>query len=233
MLTRRSLLAASAFAGAFALLPGFVRQAFAQSASDLSTPGPLGDLTMGSETAPVTIIEYASMTCPHCAAFATETFPKLKTAYIDTGKVRFIFREFPIGKSAAAAAIAVRCAPEKAFFKLNDKLFASQPQWVSQEVKSDEIYKIVQSAGLKRDKYDSCFANQHINDALFEVKQRGRALGVSGTPTFFVNGQRAGGALTFEEMSKLVEAALHPAQPQAQQPQAQQPQPAPAKPKAA
>jgi protein-disulfide isomerase len=206
--------------------------------AELAKPGPLGDHYLGKANAPVTVVEYASLTCPHCAKFQADTFPKFKKAYIDTGKVRYVFREFPIGKSAAAAAIAVRCAPDKAYFKLNDKLFASQAQWVAQEVKSDEIYKIVQSAGLKRDKFDACFANQSINDALYEVKARGRGLGVSGTPTFFVNGKRAGGELTFDEMSKLVEAALHPAQPQTQQPQgqqpqAQQPQQAPAKPKAA
>jgi protein-disulfide isomerase len=193
--------------------------------AELAKPGPLGDKSMGKTNAPVTIVEYASLTCPHCAEFQAKTFPKFKKAYIDTGKVHYIFREYPIGKSAAAAAIAVRCAPDKSYFKLTDKFFASQKDWVSQDVKTDDIYKVVQSVGLKRDKFDACFANQSINDALYEVKQRGRKLGVSGTPTFFVNGQRAGGALTYEEMSKLVEAALNPPKPQVQQPQAQQPQP--------
>jgi protein-disulfide isomerase len=189
--------------------------------AELAKAGPLGDKTLGKANAPVTLVEYASLTCPHCAKFHAETFPKLKKAYIDTGKVRYVFREFPIGRSAAAAAIAVRCAPDRAYFTLNGKFLGSQPQWVAQDVKHDEIYKIVQTAGLKRDKYDACTTNQSINDALYEVKQRGRTLGVSGTPTFFVNGQKAAGALSFEDMSKLIDAALN-APPAPQQPQPQQ-----------
>jgi len=188
--------------------------------AELAKAGPLGDKTLGKENAPVTIVEYASLTCPHCAKFHAETFPQLKKAYIDTGKVRYIFREFPIGRSAAAAAIAVRCAPEKAFFTLNEKLLASQSKWVSQEVKHDEIYAIIKTSGLKRDKYNSCATDQAINDALYEVKMRGRSLGVAGTPTFFINGKKARGALSFEEISKLIEEA-QPQSPPLQQAQAQ------------
>ncbi len=188
---------------------------------DLMVPGPLGDKALGKETAPVTIIEYASLTCPVCSAFHKNTFPQFRKAYIDTGKVRYIWREFPIGRASAAAAVAVRCAPEKSYFKLNDKFLLNQPVWVAQEVKTEEIYNIVKETGLKRAAFDACYANQKINDDLVAVKQRGRALGVNGTPTFFINGQRTRGGLSLEEMSKIIDPLLNPAAPAPQQTPAQ------------
>lgn len=194
--------------------------------AELMRPGELGDKSLGKANAPVTIVEYASMSCPNCSRFHAETLPKLKKAYIDKGKVRLVFREFPIGHSAAAAALAIRCAPDKDYFKLVEKFYSTQKDWVAQEVKKDEIYKVVQSSGLKRDKFDACLANQSINDALVWVKQRGRAFGVAGTPTFFVNGKKVAGALSFEEMQPVIEAALAaPQEPQAlPSPQAERPQ---------
>ena len=206
MLTRRSLLAASAFAGAFALLPGFVRQAFAQSASDLSTPGPLGDLTMGSDTAPVTIIEYASLTCPHCAAFATETFPKLKTAYIDTGKVRFIFREFPLDDLAMAGAMLARCAgkTDKArAFALNELLFEKQRDWVVQRP-VEPLKNLIKQVGLGEKDFEACLQDTAMVDAIRQSAEKGSKLGVNSTPSFFVNGTLQKGAMSFEEFDKLL-----------------------------
>ncbi|MBC8049742.1 MAG: DsbA family protein [Chitinophagales bacterium] len=188
---------------------------------ELMVAGPLGDKTLGKATAPVTVIEYASLTCPVCSAYHKTTFPAFKKAYIDTGKVRYIWREFPIGRASAAAAIAVRCAPEKSYYKLNEKFLANQPAWVAQEIKTEEIYNIVKETGLKRAAFDACYANQKINDDLVAVKQRGRALGVNGTPTFFINGQRLRGGLSLEEMAKVVDPLLNPAAPAPQQAQAQ------------
>lgn len=181
----------------------------------LLTAGPLGDKTLGSPSAPVTVIEYASLTCPYCRKFHAETFAKFKKAYIDTGKVYFIFREFPIGRSAAAAALAVRCAADEHYFTLNERFLASQPQWTSQDVRYDAIYKVVQDFGVSRKEFDTCQKNQKIIEGLMWVKERGRKLGVAGTPTFFVNGRKARGALTFEDMRKLVESALRQSVPSA------------------
>lgn len=194
--------------------------------AELASTGPLGDKSIGKANAPVTIIEYASLTCPVCAKFHSETLPQIKKAYVDKGKVRYVIREFPIGRSAAAAAIAVRCAPEKDYFRLYEKFLATQKDWVAQEVKRDEIYNVVKTSGLKRDKFDACFANQAINDGLVPVKERGRKLGVAGTPTFFVNGKRVPGGVTFEEMKVHIDEALGqtPASPQAKQPQQPKPQ---------
>lgn len=206
MLTRRSLLAASALAGAFALLPGFVRQALAQSASDLSTPGPLGDLVMGSETAPVTIIEYASLTCPHCAAFATETFPKLKTAYIDTGKVRFIFREFPLDDLAMAGAMLARCAgkaDKTRSFALNELLFEKQREWVVQRP-IEPLKNLIKQVGLGEKDFESCLQDNELVAGIRQSAEKGNKLGVNSTPTFFVNGTIQKGAMSFEEFDKLL-----------------------------
>jgi protein-disulfide isomerase len=176
--------------------------------AELNQPGPLGDQAIGKAGAPVTIIQYVSLTCPICSRFQAEVMPKLKKAYIDKGKVRLIVREFPIGHSAAAAAIATRCVPEKDYFKAVDKFLSTQKDWVAQDVKKDEIYNAVKFAGLKRDKFDSCLDGAAISDALFVVKQRGRSLGVVGTPTFFVNGKKLAGAHSFEDMQAVIEAAL-------------------------
>jgi protein-disulfide isomerase len=176
--------------------------------AELNQPGPLGDQAIGKANAPVTIVQYVSLTCPICSRFQAEVMPKLKKAYIDKGKVRLVVREFPIGHSAATAAIVSRCVSSKDYFKVVDKFLANQKDWVALDVKKDEIYNVVKFTGLKRDKFDSCLDTTAINDALFVVKQRGRALGVAGTPTFFVNGKKIAGAHSFEDMQAVIEAAL-------------------------
>lgn len=173
----------------------------------LKKPGPLGDRTMGDPDAPVTVIEYASLTCPYCRRFHAEVFPRFKRNFIDTGKVHFIFREFPIGRSAGTAAVAARCVPEQHYFAANWKFLASQRQWVSQDVRPDAIYKIVQEFGLDRAAFDSCLENQTIIDGLKEVKERGRDLGVTATPTIFVNTEKRRGGVSYEDLVKLIDAA--------------------------
>ncbi len=172
---------------------------------ELARPGPLGDRAIGNPNAPVTIIEYASLTCPHCRKYHAEVFPKLKRAYIDTGKVRYIVREFAIGRTAGTAAIVNRCAPPEKYFALLDAFLSRQAEWVSQEIRRDAIYGVAKSIGMSRETFDKCLSNQTIIDGLIEAKQRGRQFGVVGTPTFFVNGKKAQGAITFEEMKALIE----------------------------
>lgn len=172
---------------------------------ELLRAGPLGDRAIGNPNAPVTVIEYASLTCPHCRKFHAEVFPRVKSAYIDTGKVRYIVREFPIGRTAGAAAIINRCAPEEMYFFLLDAFLSRQAEWVTQEVRRDAIYGVAKSSGMSRETFDKCLSNQTIIEGLTEVKQRGRQFGVFGTPTFFVNGKKAQGAVTFDEMKSLIE----------------------------
>jgi protein-disulfide isomerase len=173
----------------------------------LKKPGPLGDRAMGDPDAPVTVIEYASLTCPYCRRFHADVFPRFKRKYIDTGKVHFIFREFPIGRSAGTAAVAARCVPETHYFEANWKYLANQRQWVSQDVRPDAIYKIVQEFGLERADFDSCIENQTIIEGLKQVKARGRDLGVSATPTIFVNTEKRRGGVSYEDLVKLIDTA--------------------------
>jgi protein-disulfide isomerase len=173
--------------------------------AQLLRPGPLGEHVLGNPNAPVTMVEYASLTCPHCRNYHANVFPKVKRAYIDTGKVRYIIREFPIGHTSGTAAIANHCVPPQKFLPLMESFLSRQPEWVSQEVRPDAIYGVAKSSGMSRDAFDKCLANQSIIDGLTEVKQRGRQYGVIGTPTFFVNGRKAQGEVTFEEIKAMIE----------------------------
>lgn len=176
--------------------------------AQLMKEGPLGDKTLGPADAPVTVIEYVSLTCPYSRKFQRETFSRLKTDYIDQGKVRFIVREFPIGRSAAAAAVVTRAAPEDKYFVLYEKFLLQQKDWTSQEVRPDAIYKIATQVGMTRPAFDAALKDRAINDGLVWVKQRGREFGVSGTPTFFVNGEKRRGALSFDEIKGLIDTHL-------------------------
>lgn len=212
-----------AYAGAVALImgltgcaagvPGVLKAASSDetgslSSAELKKPGPLKEMTLGSEKASVTVIEYASLGCPVCAAFHKRVFSKFKAAYIDTGKVHYIYREFPIGRSSAAAAHAARCVPEKDYFKINDRFMAKRGRWNAREPNLDLLYKIVQETGLSRSAFDSCMANQKTMAGIVWTKQRGREFGVKGTPTFFINGAEVRGGLNFDEMRQLIEKHL-------------------------
>ena len=175
---------------------------------DLAEPMPLGDMVMGKDDAPVTIIEYASMTCPHCAHFTIETFPKLKERYIDTGKVKYIFREFPLDPLAAGASMLARCGDKDKFFSLLELLFSTQNQWAVQNP-IEPLFNVVKQAGYSRETFNACLdtrANENSKKILSAIEStRNRAadkLKVTSTPTFFINGKRVPGALSIEELEK-------------------------------
>jgi len=172
---------------------------------EILEPGPLGDRAYGNPNAPVTIVEYVSLTCPHCRNYHAKVFPKVKRQYVDTGKVRYIIREFPIGRTAGNAAIVTRCVPESKYLPLVEAFLSRQREWVSQEVRPDAIYAVAKSSGMSRAAFDKCLANQSIIDGLTVVKERGRKYGVIGTPTLFINGQRRQGTVTFEEVKALIQ----------------------------
>jgi protein-disulfide isomerase len=211
---RRFLLAASSFALAAALAggglelfqPGALAQTMAEA--ELMQPGPLGEQVLGDDKAPVTIIEYASMTCPHCAHFALTTFPQIKEKYVDTGKVRFILREFPFDPVAAGAFMLARCAGKDKFFAVVDLLFRTQTTWAV-EKPLQPMLATVKQAGFTEDSFKACLANQKVLDGIEWVRNRGAdKFKVQSTPTFFINGQMTVGALSFEEMEKLIQALL-------------------------
>src|SRR5271165_7686865 len=169
--------------------------------AELMQPGPLGDHVLGSASAPVTIIEYASMTCPHCAHFHETTYPELKRKYIDTGKVRFIFREFPLDALAAAGSMLARCAGKDRYFPLIETLFLQQKDWVVQKP-LQPMLGIARQAGFTQQSFDECLANQEMLTGIEESRTRAMKLGVNSTPTFFINGKIFRGALTPEELEK-------------------------------
>jgi protein-disulfide isomerase len=195
-------------------LPRFTGAAAAQAAADtteLMKPEALPDMVMGNANAPVTIVEYASMTCPHCAHFNEATFPELKKRYIDTGKVRYILREFPLDSLAAAAFMLARCAgkddPSK-YFALVDTLFRQQREWAV-EKPLPPLLAIAKQAGFTQKSFDECLSNQKILDGIEAVRQRAiDKFKVNATPTFFINGTPHDGALTIDEMAKLIDPYL-------------------------
>jgi protein-disulfide isomerase len=185
----------------------FIRPALAADeptvpVADLMKPSPLGEMSMGDEKAPITVIEYASMTCPHCAHFSEVTYPELKKRYIDTGKVRFIFREFPLDQLAAAGFILARCAGPDKFSPLVETLFAQQRDWVVQRPLAP-LMAIAKQAGLSQQAFEACLDNKEMLEGMEKVRnQAAEKFGVNSTPTFFVNGKRLAGALSIEEMEK-------------------------------
>jgi protein-disulfide isomerase len=173
--------------------------------AEVMETGTLPEMAWGRADAPVTIVQYASLTCPHCRRFHKVTFPKLKKEFIDTGKVRYILREFPIGKTSGAATIALRCAKPEKYLELYGKYLEQQPNWVSQEVRLDPIFKVASQVGMTRAEFDACRENQSMIGGLQWVKDRGRTLGIIGTPNFFFGSTRVKKVLTIEEIRAMVE----------------------------
>src|SRR5215467_2581656 len=179
------------------------------SIAEIMQAGPLPEMWLGRKDAPVTIVQYASMTCPYCRQFQLETFPVLKRDYIDTGKVRYVLRaEFPIGKQSGLATIALRCAPPDKYFVLYDKLMAQQASWVSQEVRPDPIFKVSAEVGMTRAQFDSCRENRAMIAQLNWIKERGRTLGVIGTPNFFIQGKLVKAVIGMKEIREMVDPIL-------------------------
>jgi protein-disulfide isomerase len=195
-------------------LPAFTGEARAQSvtAAELMQPNPLGEMSMGADNAPVTIVEYASMTCPHCAHFATTTLPALKKDYIDTGKVRYIFREFPLDKLALAGSMIARCVAKDdktKYFAMIDTLFRQQETWAFVQKPVPPLKAIARQAGLTEKDFEACLANQQMEKTIFDVRQRAaEKLGVTSTPTIFVNGEKQTGDLSIETLVKLMQPYL-------------------------
>jgi len=179
--------------------------------SELATASPLGDMALGAANAPVTIIEYASMTCPHCAGFHRTVFPELKVQYIDTGKVRFVFREFPIDFAAAAGAMLARCLGKddpRAYHAAVEGLFATQDKWMADDV-STQLRGIARQAGMDDEGFKACITDQRLLTGLQQSRDHAYTkLKVEATPTFFVNGRRMVGARPFEEFAEQIEMNL-------------------------
>jgi len=215
MITRRAFTAALSLTG-LAALAGFsplrlISEAMAQAASDIAKPVSLPDMALGPANATVTITEYASMTCPHCAAFDETVFPKIKSEYIDTGKVRYVFREFPLDIKAAAGSMLARCiAKDDAgkYFAVIDLLFKQQSEWVMKDT-TDTLVLIGKQAGLSQKTTEACLSDQTmLNKLTADQKYATDVLKVNSTPTFFINGEKIQGEASFEEFAKRIDPLL-------------------------
>ena len=212
LLTTGAVLALGAAAVSAGVLPPLATLAFAAdndpSPEDLAHAGPAGDIMIGSDKAPVTIIEYASMTCPHCAHFEETTLPELKKRYIDTGKVRYVMREFPLDALAAAGFMLARCAGPDKYESVVETLFAKQPDWVVQKP-IPPLMAIAKQFGFTEESFNACLANQKVLDDIQAVRDHAvNKLAVNSTPTFFINGKRLVGDLSIEAMAKEIDPYL-------------------------
>jgi protein-disulfide isomerase len=215
LITRRQFVAATAAWSALLALPlgrssAFIGDALAQTPSpaDLMQAGPLGDVVIGKADAPVTIIEYASMTCGHCATFHNTVYPEMKKKYIDAGKVKYILREFPLDPLAAAGFMLARCAGNDKYHAMIEMLFNKQKDWVVQNP-IPPLLALAQQAGFTKDSFESCLKDQKVLEAIESVRTHGaEKLGVNSTPTFFINGKLFRGTMTMAELDKQLDPLL-------------------------
>jgi protein-disulfide isomerase len=205
--SRRDLLkfaAAGSALGATQLIG--LKPALAQNArvdiEQLMAESALPDVVEGQANAPVTIVEYASMTCSHCAAFHNNVYPTLKSKYIDSGKAKFMLREFPLDPLATAGFMLARCAGDKreAMVAL---LFAQQKNWAFVEKPLDGLANTVKQTGMSQETFEKCLKDQALYDKVNMVRDRAaEKFGVNATPTFFINGKRVSGEMTVEQLGK-------------------------------
>lgn len=202
-LNKREVIFGAAALGGMAL---GATPSFAVDLTGLNDAPAFGEMTLGPDTAKVTVIEYASATCPHCAAFYNETFGALKKEYIDTGKIRFVFREFPHQDAALAAFMLARCAPKEKYFPLIDVFFTTQPEWTQDPLAG--LNKIAQQAGFTKESFDACMKNEAVAKDILAVRTKAEGFGVTGIPTFFVNGERFDGERKIEDFRAKIDPLL-------------------------
>ena len=175
-------------------------------------PGPLADISLGKADAPNTIVEYASMTCPHCAQFHTVVLPELEKKYIDTGKARLILREFPLDGLAVAAFMLARCAGPDRYYPMVGALFDTQETWAVPAPRARRsCCSIAKQAGFSKEKFDQCIADKELFNKIVETRTRGNEkFGVDSTPSFFINGKRLASDQTLEEFETMLSGGASP-----------------------
>lgn len=214
-LSRRSVLAVlcAGALGAAATLPVAAQQQKGPSevpVEELMKPVGLPDLAVGPADAKVTVVEYASMTCGHCAHFTKDVWPDFKKKYVDTNKVRYIFREFPLDNLAAAASMLARCAGQDKAFPLIEVLFEKQGEWAFGEGNPvPRLFEIAKQAGFTQESFDKCLTDQKLLDEITAARTRAsEVFGVSATPTFYINGKKLDGSPTMEKFDAMIEPLL-------------------------
>lgn len=210
--TRRGLLRGGAALAVLATA-GMANPAWAQKevpVEELMAKSDLPDITIGNKDAKVTIVEYASMSCPACAAFHTSVLPRLKEKYVDTGKVLLIMREFPLNQIAAAVSMITRCAGD------NDKTaaliniyFAKQDEWLVRGDAEPKLFEIAKQAGFTRESFDACLGNEDLFNKIVRARDHASdKFGVSRTPSFFINGKPLNGSINIETFSAMIDPLL-------------------------
>ena len=170
-------------------------------------PGALPELTMGSTTAPITMVEYGSLTCPHCAAFSKDVVPLLKAQYIDTGKVRYIFREFSRNTLDVAGFLLARCLGDDKAFAADELLFASQDKWAFVDKPIEPLIATLRAAGMTEEKAQDCLKNQKLANDIVDIQKRANTdIKLTGTPTFVINGTVYGGELSWDQLKAILDA---------------------------
>ena len=163
------------------------------------------DRILGNPDAPITIVEYASLTCPHCAHFANDVLPELKKKWIDPGKVKLVFRDFPLDEPALRAAMIARCAPPQRFYAYVDTFFAAQDKWVMARDYREALARLVKLGGMSQNEFENCLKDTALENKIVEGRLvASKELDVGSTPTFFINGTKFAGAPTLEEFDKVL-----------------------------
>ena len=178
-------------------------------AADQSVQDMLADRFLGKPDAPVTIIEYASLGCPHCRAFHTDTLPEVKKNYVETGKVRFIFRDFPLGDRALAASMIARCAGPVRYFALLELFFRDQAEWMRAPDGLGALKATAKKAGVSAAQVDACIRNEDLKQGLRRIAhEASQKQGINSTPSFVIEGEKVEGALGYKAFAEQIERAL-------------------------
>ena len=180
----------------------------AKEAAPAPAESALPDMALGKEDAPVTIVEYSSLSCPHCAHFHRDVMPTLKSDYIDTGKVRYIEREFPLNNAGLGGAVLARCVDPSRFFAFTDLLFSRQEDWAFKEDALQRLRIYAKQAGLTDADFEKCLEDESLQKKVLAVRERGEKEGVKGTPTFFINGKIYNGAPTLAGLTEAIKPLL-------------------------
>ena len=200
---RRNLIFGMAATGMVATYPALL---LAQPSTDaLLAPGPLPEKSFGPEDAPVTIIEYASLTCPHCRTFHVNVWPELKKKYVDTGQVRFIMREFPFDPRSSAGFMLARCMGDDKWYPTIDLLYRTQDNWARVADGTEALKSVMGMTGMSSADFEKCLTDQELLDQVSAVAEAGKSFGVDSTPTFFINGQMQKGTLSIERFSEIID----------------------------
>ena len=208
-LTRPASVLAVAGLGLWMTVGAAVAQAPKPETTFESVPVTATDKVLGRAGAPVTIVEYASFTCPHCAHFHADILPQLKKTYIDTGKARLVYRDFPLDRYALAASVVARCAARDRYFGMVDLLYREQPRWSGAKNPMAALTGLAMLAGISKKKLEACFKDEGLQKAVLQQRlTASQKFNVTSTPTLIINGAKYGGDLTLEQARAVIDKIL-------------------------